>query len=104
MINLNGDEKPAVKLSSVCAVFAQSEIVELLTMDTLPEKISACSHMVYLIQAATLMGKVQNGPVLLSGGLSQIEGIEAYAQLALGSELIFGRKWPVSVRDRMCAK
>ena len=85
-INLNEAEKPAVKLSSVCAVFAQSEIVELLAADTPPEEILRAVIWHILIQAAMLMGKVQDGPVLLSGGLSQIEGIEAYAQLALDRE------------------
>ncbi len=85
-IDLVGAGRPAVRLSSVCAVFAQSEIVELLAEDTPPGEILRAVIWQILIQAGALLGKVKDGPVLLSGGLTQIRGFREYAQLALGRE------------------
>lgn len=72
-------EQLDVKLSSVCAVFAQSEIVELIAANVTEQKI--ISSVVYQIftQAKPLIGKVKGDELLLSGGLTQIAGIEEYA-------------------------
>lgn len=87
-IDLSGAELPRIRLSSVCAVFAQSEIVELIAGNTPPEEILEAVIWQILSQAKTLLGKVGKAPVLLSGGLTQIPGIAHYAQSALKCECL----------------
>jgi predicted CoA-substrate-specific enzyme activase len=75
-----------IKLSSVCAVFAQSEIVELIA-DNVGEQmiISAVVHQIFT-QAKPLIGKVNMGELILSGGLTKIAGIEEYASNILNRD------------------
>ena len=82
-IDLTNIQQPEVHLSSVCAVFAQSEIVELLANNISVEKIIQAVIWQILIQAKSLLGKVKESDILLSGGLSQIKGIEKFAEHAL---------------------
>lgn len=85
-IDLRGKKKPDITLSSVCAVFAQSEIVELLATDMSEEIIIQAVVWQILTQAKALLGKAGKSPVVLSGGLTEIPGIGDYA------ELVFQRK------------
>ena len=78
-IDLRDKGKPEFTLSSVCAVFAQSEIVELLAEDTLEENIIHAVVWQILTQAGALLGKVDKLPIILSGGLTGIQGIEELA-------------------------
>lgn len=91
-IDLSGAEKPEVRLSAVCAVFAQSEIVNLLAEDTPPVEILRAVIWQILTQASALLKKVGVFPVLLSGGLTQIRGFREYAQLVLGRECHVGER------------
>ena len=84
-INLTQTTNSTISLSSVCAVFAQSEIVELIAKDISPDMILDAVICQILTQAKTLLSKVDQGPILLSGGLSQIPGIDKF------SENIFNR-------------
>jgi len=69
-------DKTYIKLSSVCAVFAQSEIVELMANDVAPERIVLATIHQILVQASSLLKKCKQGGVIaLSGGLTQIQGI-----------------------------
>ena len=77
---------PRIRLSSVCAVFAQSEIVELIAENTPSEEILRAVVWQILVQAKALLGKVGRSPILLSGGLTQIPGIGQYARHALECE------------------
>lgn len=87
-IDLSGIMQPETALSSVCAVFAQSEIVRLLA--------KGCSEMAIihavigqiLQQAGMLLGKLDHEEVVLSGGLSRIKGIGEYAERVLGNKVI----------------
>lgn len=85
-IDLTSAKPPEIRLSSVCAVFAQSEIVELVAADVEPERIVQAVVWQILTQAKVLLGKVADGDVVLSGGLTQIKGIGEFA------EQVFGRK------------
>lgn len=80
-IDLRGKKKPDITLSSVCAVFAQSEIVELLAADVPEETILQAVVWQILTQAKALLGKVGKAPVVLSGGLTKIPGIGESAEL-----------------------
>lgn len=87
-IDLTSAGKPEVHLSSVCAVFAQSEITELLAENTPAEEILRAVIWQILAQAGALLGKVEKSPVMLSGGLTEIRGMREYAQLALERECV----------------
>lgn len=78
-----------IKLSSVCAVFAQSEIVELLANDIAPQKIIIAVIRQILIQASSLLNKCEHiGEVVLSGGLTKIKGINEFATNILDERII----------------
>ncbi len=88
-IDLTGAKEPQIHLSSVCAVFAQSEIVELISKTSWGgvELIEAVIWQI-LKKAIPLLGKVQVDKILLSGGLSQIIGIADFAESALCVKVI----------------
>lgn len=86
-VHLSGNERPKRQLSSVCAVFAQSEIVQLLA-DNVPEQEIICSVLYQIFtQAKMLLGKMPVQSLLLSGGLSQIDGITEFASNVLECEV-----------------
>jgi predicted CoA-substrate-specific enzyme activase len=86
-------EKNEIELSSVCAVFAQSEIVRLLA-DNVPEDIiiRACLRQI-LVQAKGLLDKVECDKILLSGGLSSVKGIDAAASKIYGVDVSCGGRY-----------
>lgn len=91
-VDLCGVEEPNIKLSSVCAVFAQSEIVELIADNVSEEKIINAVIWQMLIQAKRLIDKVNTPIILLSGGLTQIKGIDEYIKRATGLECIVNKE------------
>ncbi len=95
MINVRFDDIDLSKktcsntyLSSTCAVFAQSEIVELIADNKVEEEIINAVISQILIKAKPLLGKTPEGRVLISGGLSQIKGIVKFAEGILGTECL----------------
>ena len=88
-IDLTGAKEPEIHLSSVCAVFAQSEIVEIIAKSS-PESAEIINSVIWQIfkKSAPLLDKVEGDEMLLSGGLSQIKGISDFAWLALGKKVI----------------
>ena len=87
-IDLNGIIQPELKLSTTCAVFAQSEIVGLLAQDCLPDIIIQAVIWQILQQAKMLLMKVSCSQIVLSGGFSQIKGIEKYAENAFQKKVL----------------
>lgn len=85
-IDLRGVEAPPFQLSSVCAVFAQSEIVELIAANKTEEEIIQAVIWHIYVKAKALVQKCENMPLMLSGGLSGIPGIDRFAEKALGRE------------------
>ena len=83
-ITLEGAEELSVKLSSTCAVFAQSEITELIADNVQPEEIMRAVIRQVLIQSRALLGKVRCDKLLFTGGLTLIPGIERYASSVFG--------------------
>ena len=88
-IDLTGAKEPEIKLSSVCAVFAQSEIVEVIAKSS-PESAEIIKAVIWQIlkKSEPLLDKVEGDEILLSGGLSEINGIESFAGLALGKKVV----------------
>lgn len=92
MIDLRGMEDPGgdgeLRLSSVCAVFAQSEIVELIAGNVSEDAIVRAVLTQILTQARSVLGKMDGEPVGLSGGLTQIPGIGTLAEQVLGRRVV----------------
>lgn len=91
-INLEGAKEPEIHLSSVCAVFAQSELVEIISKTTHSDELIEAVIWQILKKASPLLGKVNGDKILLSGGLSQIKGIGDFAGLALEKTVINSAK------------
>lgn len=85
-IDLMNISNSTIKLSSTCAVFAQSEIVELIADNRTEKEILQAVIWQIFVKAKPLLDKVESNPVLISGGLSQIEGIAPFAEMVLGRE------------------
>lgn len=90
-ITLEGSDEPSVKLSSTCAVFAQTEITKLIADNVKPEDIMKGVIWQVLVQSKALLSKVRCERILFTGGLSQIPGIERYASSVFG--------FPVTIPD-----
>ena len=85
-IDLTCTYEKNITLSSTCAVFAQSEIVELIAANVEEKDIIRAVLTQIFTQAKFLIKKIQSNKILISGGLSQITGIDIYAQEVLGIE------------------
>ena len=79
-------------ISSMCVVFAETEIVGLLAGGTAPEDIVAGVQTSIASRAAAMAGRNVAPPVLLTGGVAMIPGMDAALSAALGH--------PVSVAPR----
>lgn len=74
---------PEVRLSVTCALFAQSEIVDLIARGVPEGEIVRAVVVQILTQARTLLGKMNCSAIGMSGGLTLIPGIEKYAEAIL---------------------
>lgn len=91
-LNLAPAKEPEIKLSSVCAVFAQSEIVELLAENVSGEVIVRSVLWQILTKAKVLLDKIEVEKIFLSGGMAYIKGFAEYAQLVLGKNCMVNDK------------
>jgi predicted CoA-substrate-specific enzyme activase len=78
-IDLTGNTYPDVKLSSTCAVFAQSEIVEMIADNRTEKEIAVAVIRQILTNAKALLSKISADRILISGGMSRIRGIADFA-------------------------
>ncbi len=85
-IDLTEVSDSAVRLSSTCAVFAQSEIVMMIADNRTEEEIINAVVRQILIKAKPLLDKTGEKRIHLSGGLSLIPGIAAFAEKILKIE------------------
>ncbi len=79
-------EKPAV-ISSMCVVFAETEIIGLLAGGSLPEDIAAGVQVSIAGRIASMAGRVAQSPVTLTGGVALIPGMAAALEKILGHPL-----------------
>ena len=83
-IDLTGKaETPPLKLSATCAVFAQSEIVGMIAENKTETEILTAVLAQILVKAKPLLNKITADRIFLTGGLSRIPGIRAFAQRIL---------------------
>ena len=74
---------PAV-ISSMCVVFAESEIVGLLAAGVLPEDIVTGVQAAVATRIAAMTGRKLTEPVLFTGGVALVPGMGGALQAALG--------------------
>lgn len=74
---------PAV-ISSMCVVFAETEIVGLLASGTAPEDIVAGVQKAIAARVAVMAGRSLDPPILFTGGVALIPGMVEALQSALG--------------------
>lgn len=82
-LDLRGVAPPELRLSSVCAVFAQSEIVELIADGEDSRQIVHAVIAQIFTQARALLAKMDCDALALSGGLTRIPGIGPFAEAVL---------------------
>ncbi len=75
-------DKPAA-ISSMCVVFAETEIVGLLASGQPPEGIAAGVQASIATRVASMAGRIVNDPVVFTGGVALIPGMD----LALGKAM-----------------
>ena len=90
-IDLREAAERELRLSSVCAVFAQSEIVELLANGAEGGDIVRAVLRQIFTQARALLRKVDCSSLVLSGGLTKIPGVGDFAEQILEKQVAVPR-------------
>jgi predicted CoA-substrate-specific enzyme activase len=78
-----GSQAPA-PISSMCVVFAETEITGLLAAGTAPEAIVAGVQQSITARVAAMAGRKLDPPVIFTGGVAMIPGMDRALQAALG--------------------
>jgi activator of 2-hydroxyglutaryl-CoA dehydratase len=76
-------QKPAA-ISSMCAVFAETEIIGLLASGVLREDIAAGVQASVAARVASMEGRNLNPPIVFTGGVAMIPGMREAIEAALG--------------------
>jgi predicted CoA-substrate-specific enzyme activase len=76
-------QKPAA-ISSMCAVFAETEIIGLLASGISPEDIAAGVQASVAARVATMAGRNLTPPIIFTGGVAMIPGMAKALESALG--------------------
>jgi len=75
--------KPAA-ISSTCVVFAETEIIGLLAAGSRPEDIVAGVQRSIASRVAAMVGRTMDPPIVFTGGVALIPGMDAALQSTLG--------------------
>ena len=79
------------KISSICTVFAESEVISMIARQEKRENIIAGIHDAAAARVAILATKIRiKGPVMMTGGVAKNKGMVAALEKRLGLELIIG--------------
>ena len=78
--------RPAA-ISSMCVVFAETEIIGLLASGVLPEDIVAGVQASLATRVAAMTGSNVTAPVVFTGGVAMVPGMEAALSVAIGQTL-----------------
>ena len=84
---LAGRSRNAAVISSMCVVFAETEIIGLLASGVLPEDIVAGVQASLATRGAAMTGSNVVAPIVLTGGVAMVPGMEAALIAALGQPL-----------------
>ncbi|MBU1343113.1 MAG: 2-hydroxyglutaryl-CoA dehydratase [Proteobacteria bacterium] len=83
-------DKPS-KISSICTVFAESEVISMIARQESRENIIAGIHESAAARIAILAAKIKiKQPVMMTGGAAKNKGLVAALEKRLGFELIVG--------------
>lgn len=91
-IDLDRIHDESIRLSSVCAVFAQSEVVRLVADNTPPNDIIYAVLWHILSQSKKLIDKVDTEQVFITGGMTNVLGIHKICERALGVKCVVANK------------
>ena len=81
--------KKDVQISSMCTVFAESEVVSLIAQNTAPEDIIHGLNESVATRTAALLRRVGGeGPYMMTGGVAQNEGLVRVLEKKLGEKII----------------
>ncbi len=87
-----GKSKNAAAISSMCVVFAETEIIGLLAAGKLPEDISAGVQASIATRVASMAGRSIVPPLVLTGGVALVPGMAASFEKILGKPLVIPEK------------
>lgn len=83
-------DKPA-KISSICTVFAESEVISMIANQEKRENIIAGIHDSAAARVAILASKINlKAPVMMTGGVAKNQGMRKALETRLGFDLIVG--------------
>jgi predicted CoA-substrate-specific enzyme activase len=83
---LAGDEN--LEVSSMCATFAETEVISLLAQGAEKDDIAASVHKAVASRTLGLVAQVgKNSPVVMTGGVAKNRALVHYLQVALGLEI-----------------
>jgi (R)-2-hydroxyacyl-CoA dehydratese activating ATPase len=83
--------KTPVKISSICTVFAESEVISMIARQKNRRDIAAGIHISTAARVASLAGKVQLGPpVVMTGGVAKNKGMVKALENRLGYTVTTG--------------
>jgi (R)-2-hydroxyacyl-CoA dehydratese activating ATPase len=81
---LAAQSRKTALISSMCIVFAETEIIGLLASGTLPEDIVAGVQAALAARVVGMSGKNLAQPIVFTGGVAMVPGMEAALSSALG--------------------
>ena len=84
---LAGRSRSPAMISSMCVVFAETEIIGLLASGIKPEDIVAGVQASIAARVAAMTGRSVTQPIVLTGGVAMVPGMDAALSAALGQPL-----------------
>lgn len=88
LAELVGRSQLPAMISSMCIVFAETEIIGLLASGTRPEDIVAGVENAVATRVAAMAGRSLTPPVVFTGGVALVPGMDAALAAALGQPVI----------------
>jgi predicted CoA-substrate-specific enzyme activase len=86
---LSLNSKEDIRISSMCTVFAESEVISLIAQNKEPEDIAHGVHVAIAGRALTLLRRVGIEPkIMMTGGVAKNPGIVAVLEEALNQKLV----------------
>ena len=86
----------------MCVVFAETEIVGLLAQETSPEDIVAGVQAAIAARVAAMAGREVAAPVVFTGGVALVPGMDVALRASLGQEVDRGGRSAADLRTGCC--
>jgi len=85
--DMAANSRTPAAISSMCVVFAETEIIGLLAAGTSAEDIVAGVQAAIAARVMSMIGRKTDAPIVFTGGVAMITGMDAALRSALGQEL-----------------